>query len=799
MGCSMGPGFVKTHSNSLASKDSPVAEESKANEENDDLLSKMTFINKVVLFQKLPRDQHPIVAAAVETKKFSPGQVIIRQGDSGNEFFLIFEGSATVQVSPPDGGVPTTVATLKTSDYFGENALLRDEPRTATIIAESEVSTFSLTRSKFQAMGLHTKLQFSRRRAVGGGAPICNIATQKGDTKNDCDRELISKALRNNANLTAVVTLDDSRVNALVEVAWKETVQAGKELIVEGSTDADYFYIIQDGCFEVFVSDRQTGGPTSAERVTTRGESKFVSVLSKGDSFGELALLYFSPRAATVTSKVDSSVWVIDRNNFKKILMQASEDKIAEYKNHLCRVDLLSPLLEEERSTIARALTEIHYIKNETIIRQGEQGNTFYILFDGELSVSKDGQELTRVSASIDDGTAEAFGEKALLNAEARAATITVTSESASCLALDRETFNFLIGPLETLQSTSSNRAVRKSGNMTAMMQAQAHVLRRKIGRLDLDKVGLLGCGGFGVVELVEHKDTKETFALKALSKGHVVNTSMQQSVMNEKNIMLMSDSEFVVKLYATYNTAQSLLFLLEVALGGELYATYNNKGFYGSEKHARYYLAGVIFAFEHLHDRFVIYRDLKPENVLLNSKGHPKLTDMGLAKFVVGKTFTTCGTPDYFAPEVISTCGHTSAVDWWTLGIFLFELMTGHPPFESPSPMQIYAKVMKGIGKVSFPPRCSGPIADLVKSLLKRDPADRLPMKPGKVQNLRKHKWFATFSWEQMESQTMDAPYKPAVKSMSDLANFNARKEDMPPQIHYQDDGTGWDKDFAS
>lgn len=206
MGCSMGPGFVKTHSNSLASKDSPVAEESKANEENDDLLSKMTFINKVVLFQKLPRDQHPIVAAAVETKKFAPGQVIIRQGDSGNEFFLIFEGSATVQVSPPDGGVPFTVATLKSSDYFGENALLRDEPRTATIIAESEVSTFSLTRSKFQAMGLHTKLQFSRRRAVGGGAPICNIATQKGDPKNDCDRELISKALRNNANLTAVVT-----------------------------------------------------------------------------------------------------------------------------------------------------------------------------------------------------------------------------------------------------------------------------------------------------------------------------------------------------------------------------------------------------------------------------------------------------------------------------------------------------------------------------------------------------------------------------------------------------------------
>merc|ERR1711957_273973 len=218
--------------------------------------------------------------------------------------------------------------------------------------------------------------------------------------------------------------------------------------------------------------------------------------------------------------------------------------------------------------------------------------------------------------------------------------------------------------------------------------------VRKKISRADLDKIGLLGCGGFGVVDLVEHKESGESFALKGLNKGHVVKTQMQQSVMAEKNIMLMSNSDFIVKLYATYNSSQVLYFLLEVALGGELYATYNSKGFYGSDKHAKYYVAGVVFAFEHLHERFVIYRDLKPENVLLNSDGHPKLTDMGLAKFVLGKTFTTCGTPDYFAPEVIATSGQTSAVDWWTLGILLFELMVGKPPFESPQPMQTYVKV---------------------------------------------------------------------------------------------------------
>merc|ERR1711988_1747413 len=162
-----------------------------------------------------------------------------------------------------------------------------------------------------------------------------------------------------------------------------------------------------------------------------------------------------------------------------------------------------------------------------------------------------------------------------------------------------------------------------------------------------------------------------------------------------------MTNSTFITKLWETYNGAQSLYFLLEPCLGGELYATYNRKGLHGSEKHCRYYAAGTVYAFEHLHERRIIYRDLKPENLLLNETGHIKITDMGLAKFVIGKTYTTCGTPDYFAPEVIASIGHTHAVDWWTLGILMFELMTGHPPFESSDPMKTYQKVMQGIDKV--------------------------------------------------------------------------------------------------
>merc|ERR1711972_761360 len=139
-------------------------------------------------------------------------------------------------------------------------------------------------------------------------------------------------------------------------------------------------------------------------------------------------------------------------------------------------------------------------------------------------------------------------------------------------------------------------------------------------------------------------------------------------------------------------------------------------KAFWGKVEHAKFYTAGTVFAFEHLHAKKIIFRDLKPENLLLNEKGEVKLTDMGLAKVVVGKTYTTCGTPDYFAPELIASKGHTDAVDWWTLGILTFELLSGHPPFESATPMQIYQKVSRGINKVQFPKKCKGDVESFIK-----------------------------------------------------------------------------------
>merc|ERR1712232_1047133 len=246
------------------------------------------------------------------------------------------------------------------------------------------------------------------------------------------------------------------------------------------------------------------------------------------------------------------------------------------------------------------------------------------------------------------------------------------------------------------------------------------------------------------------------------MNKGFIVQKAMQADVMNEKDIMLLCDSPFIIRLFETYNSAKMLHFLMEAALGGELYATYQRRQMHGDAKCASYYSAGVVNAFEHLHGHHVIYRDLKPENLLLNKHGHLRLTDMGLAKRVIGMTFTTCGTPDYFAPEIIASSGHNYAVDWWTLGILIFELMCGAPPFEADDPMATYKKIWKGIEYISFPSTCEGPVEDLIKALCKQEPSHRLPMKKNGIQSLKNHAWYAGFSWTGFEALTMTPPYLP-------------------------------------
>jgi serine/threonine protein kinase len=310
--------------------------------------------------------------------------------------------------------------------------------------------------------------------------------------------------------------------------------------------------------------------------------------------------------------------------------------------------------------------------------------------------------------------------------------------------------------------------------------------------------IGLLGKAQFGSVELCQHTRTGDIYALKTSHKGLIVKNDMQESVMRERECWLKADHPFIVTLHALFNQTKTVYFLMDYLPGGSLADVYSRKRYTGSHSAAKFYIAVMVSALKHLHKKRVIHRDLRPENILLMESGYPKLVDFGLAKCVIGKTYTTCGSPDYMAPEILVGTGHTRAVDWWSVGVLTFELLVGHSPFSSSNPMDSYSKVMRGITNVPFPRELHGAAGDLIHGSLQREPVDRLAMRQGGVDNVQKHDWFAGFQWQELKEMNLVPPHKPVLKSCIDRSNYKVTKADMPKPEQYNEVGQKWDKDFV-
>jgi cAMP-dependent protein kinase regulator len=415
------------------------------------------FLSKVKLFQRLPSDLLPVLATGCIQKDFAKGKEIIKQGDYGTEFYVIISGSVSVNI---DGKKVTSFAS---GDYFGEVALLRDEPRTATITAEDAVQALMITRQKFQDMGLNEKLEFQKRQAVGGGAGERKLETKPPSTKTGADRQIISQAVKSNSFLSEMVSLDDSKIQMICDIAWEQTVESGQAIIEQGS-DGDYFYMVKEGSFEIFIN-KSDAGKSAGDAEAAQAER--VGTISKGSSFGELALLYFAPRAATVKAKQNSVVWVIDRDNFKTVLAKSADDFAKEHVKYLETKDVFSALKPDEKYEVAKALVDCNFSAGEVLFEQGEKGTSFYILTGGEVSVIKDGKEVAKLKGS--PSKVEIFGELALINAENRAATVKAVSDIKT-LTMDKASFDLLLGPLKEIQTRGKDGGPSKVGKGRASL-----------------------------------------------------------------------------------------------------------------------------------------------------------------------------------------------------------------------------------------------------------------------------------------------------------------------------------------
>ena len=301
---------------------------------------------------------------------------------------------------------------------------------------------------------------------------------------------------------------------------------------------------------------------------------------------------------------------------------------------------------------------------------------------------------------------------------------------------------------------------------------------KSKITINDFQIVKVLGTGAFGKVSLVYNEELKRYFAMKSLKKDYIKKYQQTKHTKEERKIMEKIDYPFISKLYYAFQTKKSLFMITEFMAGGEMFHHLHECGHF-DENRARFYIAELVLAIDHLHKNNILYRDLKPENILLDEIGHIKLTDFGLSKIMndieKDKTYTVCGTPIYVAPEVLSGRGYNKLVDWWSLGVLLYEFLAGYSPFREMKnriDLNIYKK------KLKQDPLISDTAFNLIKNLCKTNASERLGKNVSEIKN---HKFFEDVDWIKLEKKQITPPFKPKIRYQGDVRNFDKMFTDMP------------------
>jgi CRP-like cAMP-binding protein len=365
-------------------------------------------------------------------------------------------------------------------------------------------------------------------------------------------------------------------------------VASGSSCMTQGDHGV-FLYVIESGSFGVLISE-------------SGGDPIEVQVEGPGACFGELALMYNAPRAATVTAKENSKVWKIDRYTFRRVAKHLGKDKLDTYTGFLNKVELLVPLTSFERTKIAEALDDVEVKAGAVIFTQGEVGDAMYIVKSGSVSCEKKNDE-GAVEKLPNIGVGDYFGERALLSGDPRAATITA-AEDCVLLKLDASAFHILLGPLEAIMKSRVDGYVAPPEEKEEAQENQKDTYKWE----DLSVLGTLGQGSFGHVQLVKHEGTGKTFALKGVSKQQIVDTHQQGHIMSEKKVMVTLQHPFIIRLFATYKDANQLYFLLEPVLGGELFGVLRKCNYF-KESTARFYAGSVILAFEYLQQEHRVPR----------------------------------------------------------------------------------------------------------------------------------------------------------------------------------------------
>jgi len=679
--------------------------------------------------------------------------------------------------------------------------------------------------------------------------------------KSESDVAFLDKALGSNFIFSE---LSDGERKMLIDAMQKESAGEGDTIIQQGDT-GDFFYICQKGKIS-FICDEKTVGSCGS-----------------GSSFGELALLYDSPRAATCVAGEDTILWKVDQGTFRHLLARSAKESEGNIIDVLTKIDLFKDLDRQTIKKFADVLTNVKYKEGQKIVEKGQQGDVFYIVKSGQVRV----HDIGLGDASFDDEIHKAgywFGERALMTGNPRAATVTAMTE-VDVFACDRDTFETTIGSLEAVLGEASRKRFIKSvpifsksllsdvefDSLSSMLKVRKYEKGQKLaeagkvgdnpslwivkeGKLmitekdgnifflgsgdyfgdkavqadgehvsketciveedaicwrlkktdieaiigdtkrlgkpipfipkafdstlqigDIRKHKMLGMGAFGKVWLATSRDTKKPYAMKTITKRQLIDAGQVKGVLREKQIMGSLEHPFILPLIGSFQDENFLYLLLPFGQGGELFNVVHTDTRDGLDNtSSQFYAACILEALGYMHARNIVYRDMKPENALIGKDGYCIMVDFGFAKIVVDKTYTLCGTPEYLAPEIIMSKGHDKAVDYWSFGVLIYEMLVGQSPFYLYGTDQVSLFKRIVMVKYSCPSKVNDNAKDVIKKLLTRRQASRFGNLSRGHLDIQDHPWFASLDFDRLNNRKLKAPWKPKVTNPLDARNFD-------------------------
>mmetsp|Transcript_144154 Transcript_144154/g.461502 ORF Transcript_144154/g.461502 Transcript_144154/m.461502 type:complete len:1098 (-) Transcript_144154:74-3367(-) len=679
----------------------------------------LALLDRVRFFQYLNQRQRRIVCRTVVVQLFERGKLITSEGLKHMDcLFVVKSGLLEVSI----GGRPVT--TLKEGDEFGERAWLYQEPRSATVAALEPSSVLVVRRELLEQVLGNNFMDLSWRN-------------------------VIHVALRDFLQGRHLPALGFANLKTITD-AFIIRSYPPKSDVVKGEHEALGFRLVVVLNGEVLV--RAPGAPAGAEGAR----------LGRGGIVGEEYLLDLSKpfqHSIENVSEEPCDLAVLSRDAVAALAAWGLGEELSRrQKMELIRkVYIFRHLSNHHCYLVADSFRSVRRQRGDVAVREGEIGSQFFIIKSGEVVVTVGGATIRTL------GKSDYFGERGLLYAEPRSATVTVQSAEAEFLVIDKVVFNQIV-----------------EGKMMQHLEERIRLQQTDVSLEDLKTIRTIGRGTFGVVRLVEHRSRGVQYALKCINRAEAVRNGQQEALHLEREILLENDHPFIVQVVRTFQDKRYLYFLTELVVGGELYKTMRDIGLL-SKPQAQFYAGGLLLALESLHERCIAYRDLKPENVLLDSQGFTKLIDFGCAKKLTGHTYTLVGTPHYMAPEVICGFGYGLSCDVWSLGVCLYELICGPLPFASSTeePVDVFRQALTA--PLAFPVAAQKDktAVHIMRGLLKRPLESRLGCSRGICwRSVRKHPYFKSFDFERLLSRQLDPPLVPTEPTFASSEDEGAMYE---------------------